>query len=125
MPAALTTHHPTQTAAEPLHFTVPRSENLKKFFPDDIFPPTRPGTPGQSASQWLGGESKAVRCVSMNSGGLPLLSEKPADAASKQKGTQSILRHKQQQATLQADANKKDQAFNRLAGLAEQYVEPC
>ena len=58
--------------------------------------------------------------MSMNTAGLPLLSEKPPDEASKQKGTQSILRHKQQQAALQADANKKDQAFNRLAGLAAQ-----
>lgn len=70
---------PPSEAVEPVHFHVPRSEQLKTFFQDDLFPPAPTGMPGTTAGDWFGGYDAPQPRATLCPEGMTPLSEKPAE----------------------------------------------
>ncbi|CAN0107312.1 unnamed protein product, partial [Phaeothamnion confervicola] len=68
----------TASAAEPLSFFLPRSNNLKPFFQDDIYSDVCGPTLAGSAADWLGGAPCHPVKASLRPAGMPLVSERPA-----------------------------------------------
>lgn len=70
---------PASDAVEPVHFHVPRAEQLRTYFQDDLFPPAPTGAPGTTAGDWFGGYNAPQPRASLCPEDMTPLSEKPAE----------------------------------------------
>lgn len=109
----------TNTSVDPISFILPRSDTLKQYFQDDVFPPARSrvGPYPQSVVEWAEeGKNANPARVSLAPEGMPLLSNKPPEV--KRVSNAQVL-----QAKVNAEAAEKDQTdamMARLQGLAKQ-----
>lgn len=73
-----------KTNIEPVSFTVPRVK--MEYFQDDLFPDAKDRSgPTMSATQWLSGENRQMKRVSMKPEGMKSLSEAPKEAIKERK----------------------------------------
>ena len=111
----------TTDSVVPYHYTLPRADNLKEFFQDDIFPLTRSKTPSLSAADWLArgvsGEEGALEPVleSLKPEGKIPLSQRPAEQPkiSKAKSFSDQLRREQEEKA------RQEAAFVKLQQMAQ------
>jgi coronin-7 len=109
----------TASQVTPISLVLPRADNLKEYFQDDVYPPTRSRTtPAASASEWLEDASVADSPVfeSLQPPGTELLSSRVVEEVkvTKAQGFRSAL-------DKQDDENKKrEETFQRLQDLAIQ-----
>jgi len=111
----------TTDSVVPYHYTLPRADNLKEFFQDDVFPPTRSKTPSLSAADWLArggsGDDGGLEPVleSLQPEGKIPLSQKPAEQPklSKAKSFSEQLRKEQEEKA------RQEAAFTKLQQMAQ------
>jgi len=110
----------TQTAVEPINFTVPRKSDI---FQDDLYPPTFSGEPVLNAAEWASGKNAEPKLISLSPGFVPA---KPAEssftAAPVQVGKtdKELLKEFEDQtkriAYLEAELVKRDARIRDLGG---------
>jgi coronin-7 len=109
----------TANQVTPISLVLPRADNLKEFFQDDVYPPTRSRTtPAASVSEWVEDASLADTPVleSLQPPGMELLSERTVAEV-------KVTKAQQFRNTIdkQEDENKKrEETFQRLQELAIQ-----
>jgi coronin-7 len=108
----------TSDSVVPISFTMPRAENLKRYFQDDIFVPTRSTTSGGTIADWLQSEESKPQpqFVSLKPDDMTLASERPVEVQSKRQST--IFREEINKQ--EAESKQRDEAFSRLQNLAIQ-----
>jgi hypothetical protein len=108
----------TTASVDPISFVLPRSDALKRYFQDDVFPPARASGGGypQTVAAWCGGADAAPPRASLAPRGMPLLSSKPPDA--KRASNASVLQA--QVDAKEAEKGETDAMMARLQGLAKQ-----
>jgi hypothetical protein len=105
-----------QTSVQPITFVLPRSEQLKEFFQDDIFPQARAAAFAQSAADWLGGGDPPPVREELRPEGMPLLSEKPPEP--KRTSNSEILKAKID--TEKAEDDQRRSVMERMQAMAAQ-----
>jgi len=114
----------TSRSIDPISFTVPRSEEMKGFFADDLYPETRSDVPGLSdVDAWLNGEAVEPVLESMNTSKQKRLSQRdPTQAhAALRRGAANAKRFREEQEA--ADSLKKEQedVFAKMQFSAMQH----
>ena len=104
------------TTVQPVTFVLPRSEQLKMYFQDDIFPPTRSESYVQTASEWTSGEAAEPARETLRPGVMPLLSEKPPEP----KRTSNSELMKAQLDTAKSEDEQRESVMARMQALAVQ-----
>lgn len=109
----------TTTQVTPISLVLPRADNLKEFFQDDVYPPTRSRTaPDFSVSEWVSDPSLADSPVfdSLRPPNMELLSARTVAPVKETKAQQFRSTINKQE-----DENKKrEETFQRLQELAIQ-----
>lgn len=105
-----------QTTVHPISFVLPRSEQLREYFQDDIFPPARALSYVQSASDWLGGQDAPPTTISMRPEGMPLLSEKPPEP--KRTSNSTVVKAKMDHE--KAEDEQRESVMERMQAMAVQ-----
>jgi coronin-7 len=103
----------------PISFILPRADNLKSFFQDDIYVPTRGKDSYVSVDEWMceqGTDLVVPNLHSMQPEGMPLLSDKPEEEVKKSKA--SVFREELNKAD--DEKKKQEESFLRLQNLAIQ-----
>ena len=110
----------TGDAVQPISFTVPRAESLKKYFQDDIFPPTRSKTPSATAAEWANGSANTLAPLlhSLRPEDMVNVSEKPEDSSSKSK----IGQFRADIDKSVSESRQREDAFSRLQRMANQHA---
>jgi hypothetical protein len=106
----------TSTTVQPISFTLPRAEKLKRYFQDDIFPPAPTGEPGQDAAGWRAGHNIAAPKRSLQPPGSTPLSQKPPDAVK----VRATTRFSAKINKAEDEEKQRVATFSRLQGLAKQ-----
>ena len=109
----------TADQATPISLILPRAENLKEYFQDDVFPPTRSRTtPAASVSEWVEDPSVAASPVyeSLQPPGMELLSNRVVEPVKVTKAQQfrDDINKKED------EDKKREETFQRLQDLAIQ-----
>lgn len=109
----------TTSAVQPVSFTLPRAQDLKAYFNDDIYPDCRDFSAAPlNAADWIGGAAAEVPLVSLRPAGMELLSEKPVEERT---SNSAILMAKvQEERRLERQTSAE---FNRMSQLALQYAK--
>jgi hypothetical protein len=111
----------TGTAVQPLSFTVPRSTEMKAWFQEDLYPPTRSTTePSMTASDFFSGKTTAPILSSLCPEGLKPVSEKPIKVVKRIDYTAKFEAERQAAAKAK---ELKDKEFERLQALAVQHAK--
>jgi coronin-1B/1C/6 len=114
----------TQSAIEPISFTVPRKSDI---FQDDLYPPTYAGEPSLTAEQWKSGKNAEPKTVQLGPGFVPPSSSatavsfkqstKPAEAPKSGKDLEKQVADQQKRiAQLEAELKQKDERIAQLEG---------
>ncbi|KAJ1454522.1 hypothetical protein M885DRAFT_521805 [Pelagophyceae sp. CCMP2097] len=106
----------TNSTVETASFYVPRTDELKTFFNDDLYPPTKARRASIKAETWLDGEDAAPELDSLRPEGAPLLSERPVEV--------TILHTSMVNDALAIEEAQKqtdDATYKKLQALASQY----
>lgn len=122
----------TSDSVAPLSFYTPRSDALKEYFQDDLFPPVRSyqldGSP--SIEMFVGGAAADAFCPALESlqpEGMVPLSQRPTDHRRASNTRSDEFR--EAQAKELAEKNRKEEEFARLQALANQHAKynpnPC
>lgn len=110
----------TSDSVIPISFRVPRAENLKQYFQDDIFPPTRSKTSGGTITEWIAsgedGPLPTPSYDSMQPEGMKKSSERPAEVQTKRQST--IFREEIEKQ--EAESKQREDTFSKLQSLAIQ-----
>mmetsp|Transcript_17453 Transcript_17453/g.29829 ORF Transcript_17453/g.29829 Transcript_17453/m.29829 type:complete len:962 (+) Transcript_17453:14-2899(+) len=114
----------TSSSLDPISFTIPRADDLKEYFADDVYAETKAAEAAiESVDAWVGGETKPPVLVSMNTGNVKRLSSRDptlAHAAMK-KAQANTDRFRRQQEEEDARKRRQDDAFLRMQNLAVQH----
>lgn len=98
----------------PITFKMPRAENLRTYFQDDIFVPARAAQSTITADEWLAGGNQPPARFSMKPDDMQNLSEKPAEAP-KVAATKVF---KEEIDKAEKEAQKREETFNKLQQMA-------
>jgi coronin-1B/1C/6 len=112
----------TQSAIEPISFTVPRKSDI---FQDDLYPPTYAGEPSLTADQWFSGKNAEPKTVQLGPGFVPVQSSSTAvsfkqstKAAEPPKSGKDLEKQVEDQkkriAALEAELKRKDEIIKNL-----------
>lgn len=111
----------------PSSLHLPRSEHLRKYFADDVYIPTRSGTPTCSLQSWWGDKSTKATplTVGLNVDNLQVLSSVPAEEknAPKIRSKANVQRFHAAKAEEEERAQERAEMFQKFEHLASQYDE--
>lgn len=101
-------------AVIPITFKMPRAENLRHYFQDDIFVPTRAAQSTISADDWLAGGNQPPSRYSLKPDDMENLSDKPAEAP--KKASTKVFKEEIDKA--EKESQQREDTFNRLQQMA-------
>lgn len=109
------------STVETVSFTVPRTNELKQYFNDDIYPTegVRARTPSLSAKTWLAGANATPELISLRPADSPLLSERKVET--KVLNTQIVNQRIAEEKSKKEDDVQTYARLQRLANQFEQY----
>lgn len=106
----------TTSSVDPITFVLPRSDNLKAWFQDDVFPPARAPTEALPVQSWLAGNNVDPVLDILQPPDMLRLSDKPPEVVKKSKAQET----RQQIAAQQDEDKQNDAVMARMRAMAEQ-----
>jgi hypothetical protein len=114
----------TGDAVVPVKFFLPRADHLKKYFQDDVFPPTK-YAPTMSCAHWSDHpeDSTAPELQSLRPEDMYLLSAHREQAAASVPSKSKVSTFRDDIAKKEEENNKKEAAFDKMQQLALQRAQ--
>lgn len=114
----------TPDSVVPLSFFVPRNDQLREFFQDDLFPPVRNYSDDHdkaTVEDWVSGvKSFPPELKSLQPEGMVPLSQRPVD--NNRRGSAKADAYREQLQREEEERRRREQEFQRLETLATQYA---